>query len=78
MEIKVLGTGCSKCKTLLSTVEQAVSELGLDAKVIKVDDILQIVEYKVLGLPALVVDEKVLSAGVTLSKDEVKNYLTQN
>lgn len=77
MEIKVLGTGCSRCKTLLTTVEQVVSEIGLNATVTKVDDILKIMEYNVMGLPALVVDEKVLSTGKTLSKEEVKKLLTQ-
>lgn len=77
MEIKVLGTGCSRCKTLLTTVEQVVSEIGLGATITKVDDILKIMEYNVIGLPALVVDEKVLSTGKTLSKEEVKSLLTQ-
>lgn len=77
MEIKVLGTGCSRCKTLLSTVEQVVSEIGLNATITKVDDILKIMEYNVMGLPAMVVDEKVLSTGKTLSKEEVKKILTQ-
>lgn len=76
MEIKVLGTGCSRCKTLLSTIEQVVSEINLDATITKVDDILKIMEYNVMGLPALVVDEKVLSTGKTLSKEEVKQLLT--
>ncbi len=77
MEIKVLGTGCSRCKTLLTTVEQVVTEIGLNATITKVDDILKIMEYNVMGLPALVVDEKVLSTGKTLSKEEVKQLLTQ-
>lgn len=77
MEIKVLGTGCSRCKTLLTTVEQVVSEIDLNATITKVDDILKIMEYNVMGLPALVVDEKVLSTGKTLSKEEVKKLLTQ-
>lgn len=77
MEIKVLGTGCSRCKTLLATVEQVASEIGLNATITKVDDILKIMEYNVMGLPALVVDEKVLSTGKTLSKEEVKKLLTQ-
>ena len=77
MEIKVLGTGCPRCKTLLTTVEQVVSEIGINATITKVDDILKILEYNVMGLPALVVDEKVLSAGKTLSKEEIKKLLTQ-
>lgn len=77
MEIKVLGTGCANCKTLLSRVEQVVAELKLDATVIKVDDILKIIEYGVRGLPALVVDEKVLSTGKVLSKDEIEQLITQ-
>ncbi|MDF9830693.1 small redox-active disulfide protein 2 [Dysgonomonas sp. PFB1-18] len=77
MEIKVLGTGCANCKTLLSRVEQVVAELNSDATVTKVDDILKIIEYGVRGLPALVVDEKVLSTGKVLSKDEIEQLITQ-
>ena len=76
MEIKILGTGCPRCKTLYETTEQAIAELGLDATLVKEQDILKIIEYKVLGLPALVVDEKVVSAGVGLSLGEVKKLLT--
>ena len=76
MEIKILGTGCPRCKTLYETTEQAIAELGLDATLVKEQDILKIIEYKVLGLPALVVDEKVMSAGAGLSLGEVKKLLT--
>ncbi|WP_295915629.1 thioredoxin family protein [uncultured Alistipes sp.] len=76
MEIKILGTGCPRCKTLYETTEQAIAELGLDATLAKEQDILKIIEYKVLGLPALVVDEKVVSAGAGLSLGEVKKLLT--
>lgn len=76
MEIKVLGTGCPNCKTLYATVEKAVGELNLDAKLVKEQDILKIMEYNILGLPALVVDEKVLSVGKVLTLSEVKQLLT--
>lgn len=76
MEIKILGTGCPRCKTLYETTEQAIAELGLDATLVKEQDILKIIEYKVLGLPALVVDERVVSAGAGLSLGEVKKLLT--
>lgn len=75
MEIKVLGTGCANCKTLYATVEKAVAELELDATLIKEQDILKIMEYNILGLPALVVDEKVLSVGKVLNLAEVKQLL---
>ena len=49
MEIKILGTGCPRCKTLYETTEQAIAELGLDATLAKEQDILKIIEYKVSG-----------------------------
>ena len=76
MEIKILGTDCPRCKGLYETTERAIAELGLDATLAKDQDILKIIEYKTLGLPALVVDEKVVSAGVGLSLGEVKKLLS--
>ena len=73
MEIKVLGTGCSSCKALYETI----SELGCDATLIKEEDLLKIMEYNILGLPALVIDEKVVSAGKKLSLAEVKELITK-
>ena len=77
MEIKVLGTGCANCKALYATVEQAVKDLNLDATLLKEEDILKIMEYNVLSLPALVVDGKVVSAGKRLSLAEVKELIPQ-
>ena len=77
MEIKVLGTGCANCKALYATVEQAVKDLNLDATLLKEEDILKIMEYNILSLPALVIDGKVISAGKRLSLAEVKELITQ-
>ena len=77
MEIKVLGTGCPSCKALYEITQQAISELGCDVTLIKEEDILKIIEYNILGLPALVVDEKVVSAGKRLSLEEVKKLITK-
>ncbi|WP_024994770.1 thioredoxin family protein [Phocaeicola paurosaccharolyticus] len=77
MEIKVLGTGCPSCKALYETVKQAVEEIGSDASVIKEEDLLKIMNYNVLSLPALVIDEKVVSAGKKLSLNEVKKFINQ-
>lgn len=75
MEIKVLGTGCAGCKALFNTVLEAVSQLGLDAQVIKEEDLIKIMEYNVMSLPALVINEKVVSKGQRLSVEQVKNLL---
>ena len=63
MEIKVLGTGCAGCKALCETVRQAVAESGLDATVVKEEDIVKIMSYNVMNLPALVVDGSWPKAG---------------
>lgn len=77
MEIKVLGTGCTGCKALHETVKQAVAELGLDATVVKEEDIVKIMSYNVMTLPALVVDEQVVAKGRKLLLAEVKELLTK-
>ena len=76
MEIKVLGTGCAGCKALYATVEQTVKELGLTAEVIKEEDLIKIMEYNVMTLPALVVDGKVVAKG-KISAQDVKAILTK-
>lgn len=76
MEIKILGTGCPNCRALYATAEKAIAELDLkDVTLVKEEDILKIMEYNILGLPALVVDEKVLSVGKVLTLSEVKQLL---
>jgi small redox-active disulfide protein 2 len=75
MKIQVLGTGCAKCKQLTANAEKAVAELGLQASVEKVEDIREIMKFKVMTTPALVVDGQVRSAGKVLSPQEVKQHL---
>lgn len=75
MEIKVLGTGCAGCKALYDTVQEAVDKLGIDASVIKEEDLMKIMEYNVMTLPALVVDGKVVSKGKRLSVNQVIELL---
>jgi len=78
MEIKVLGTGCAKCKSLEKVTRKAVEELNLDATVTKVEDIQKIMEYAVMRTPALVINEKVVLSGQLPKVDEIKDLLTQN
>ena len=78
MEIKVLGTGCTKCKSLEKLTIHAVDELNLDATVEKVEDIQKIMEYAVMRTPALVINEKVVLSGQVPKIDELKAMLTNN
>ena len=77
MEIKVLGTGCAGCKVLHETVKQVVAELKLAATVVKEEDIVKIMSYDVMTLPALVVDGRVVAQGRKLSLAEVRGLLTK-
>ena len=77
MEIKILGTGCPSCRALYETVKQVVDESGIEATVIKEEDVLKIISYNILSLPALVIDEKIVSAGKKLSLAEVKAFITE-
>ncbi len=71
MRIQVLGTGCAKCKQLTANAEKAVAELGLGVPVEKVEDVREIMKFRVMATPALAVDGTVVSAGKLLAPAEV-------
>lgn len=75
MIIKVLGSGCKKCMKMEENVAEAIKELNLDAKIEKVEDFKEIMKYKVLTTPALVVDEVLLSSGKLLKTKEIIKLL---
>lgn len=77
MVVKVLGTGCAGCKALYENAKQAIAELGTDTTLIKEEDIMKIMDYNVMSLPALVVDEKVVTTGKRLTVAEVKEILSK-
>ena len=77
MEIKILGPGCSKCKTLEKLTREVVAQNGIDATVTKVEDIVEIMKYGVMTTPALVVDGRVEIKGRVPSADEIKFFLTK-
>ena len=76
MEIKILGTGCTKCKTLENLTREAVSELGITADIEKVEDIVRIMGYRVMQTPALVINGKVVLSGRVPSSKELKELLS--
>jgi small redox-active disulfide protein 2 len=77
MEIKILGPGCPKCRTLDKITREVVEKNGIDARITKVEDIMEIMKYGIMSTPALVVDEKVLVKGRVPSFDEIKQLLTK-
>jgi small redox-active disulfide protein 2 len=71
MEIKVLGTGCPNCKKTKAVVAEALKDLNVDVQVVEVQDIPSIMAYGVMSTPAIVIDEKVVSAGKVPAKSQV-------
>jgi small redox-active disulfide protein 2 len=77
MEIKILGSGCSKCQSTEKNVKEALAESGLDVKVDKVTDVMEITKYGVVITPAVVIDGKVKSVGKIPGTEEIKTWIEQ-
>jgi small redox-active disulfide protein 2 len=77
MDIKILGTGCPKCKTLEKLTREVVEQNGIEATISKVEDIMEIMNYGVMSTPALVVNGKVEIKGRVPSAEEIKQVLTK-
>ena len=75
MIIKVLGPGCTNCKTLERVTREAVDALGLDATIEKIEDYPTIMGYGVMSTPALVIDEKVVVSGRVPRPAELRELL---
>jgi len=75
VKIEVLGTGCAKCKSLAKNVEKAVQELGIQAEVVKVDSIQEIMDRGVMMTPALYIDGQSKAVGKAPSVEEIKKML---
>lgn len=75
MEIKVLGPGCTKCKSTYNIIEKVLKENDIDAKLTKVDDIMEMMNYNIMTSPAVVIDEVVKLKGKVPTESEVKELL---
>lgn len=69
--IKILGTGCPKCKSMTGVVSDVVKENNIDATIEKVEDIMEIMKFNVMSTPALVIDDVITIKGRIPSKSEV-------
>lgn len=76
MKIEVLGMGCPKCKMLYANAQRAVRESGVDAEIVKVEDIAEITGYGVMMTPALVIDGKIKASGKIPTPDEIKAWIS--
>jgi small redox-active disulfide protein 2 len=74
--IQILGPGCPKCKQLFANAEAAIHAAGVEARVEKVEKIVDIMKFGVMSTPALVVDGAVKSVGRVLSPDQIQQHLT--
>ncbi|MCK5538138.1 MAG: TM0996/MTH895 family glutaredoxin-like protein [Bacteroidales bacterium] len=76
MEVKILGTGCKNCKTLEARVRRVVETNAIEANIIKIEDIAEIMEYNIMATPGLLVDEKIVSKGRVPSEKEILEFLS--
>lgn len=75
MEIKVLGPGCARCKSTYNVIEKVLKENGIEAKLTKVDDIIEMMNYNIMTTPAVVIDEVVKMKGQVPTESDVKRFL---
>jgi small redox-active disulfide protein 2 len=77
MTIKILGTGCKKCQTLEQKVRDLVTKNNIDATVEKITEIQDIISYKIMMTPGLVINEKVRSSGIIPKDDQILTWLKE-
>ncbi|HVP21719.1 MAG TPA: thioredoxin family protein [Anaerolineaceae bacterium] len=73
--IKVLGSGCANCKKLEAVTRKVVESLGIEADIVHVTEMAEIMKYPILSTPGLVVEEKLVSAGRIPGEAEIAAWL---
>ena len=77
MEIKVLGSGCCRCKRTFDIVKQAIEEDNIEANIEYVTDIAKILDYNIMSMPAIVIDDKVVLNGQVPTAAQVRQILQE-
>lgn len=77
MKIEIMGTGCAKCKKLYQLATETVKEMGIQAEVVKVEDLQAMMDRGVMITPALFIDGEAVSAGRIPGKEELKRMMTE-
>jgi small redox-active disulfide protein 2 len=77
MEIKILGTGCAKCQRLEQLAREAAAEAGIQAEIVKVQDMEAIMAYPIINTPGLVVNEELKSSGQLPRKEQIVAWLKE-
>lgn len=75
MEIKVLGAGCAKCKATYAIIEKVVKAHNIDVSLVKVEDVMELLNYNIMTTPAVVIDKEVKLKGHVPTENEVKKIL---
>lgn len=78
MKITILGSGCSKCRALYATVESALKERNINADLAKEENIIEILKYGTVSLPAVAIDGKVIAQCGRLTKKDIDRILSEN
>lgn len=76
VDIKVLGPGCARCQAAEKNVKDAIKELGIDANVEKIEDVMKIAKFGVFATPAIVINGDVKCVGKVPTVEEVKKWIT--
>jgi small redox-active disulfide protein 2 len=75
--IKILGSGCSKCKVLAAKAQDLITRNNLSATVTKVEDIMEIMKYEIISTPGLVINEKVKSVGKVPTDEQLLAWINE-
>jgi len=74
--IKILGSGCANCKRVEQVAHKVITDMGIEAEVIKVTEYAEIMAYNIMSTPGLVINEKIVSTGRIPTPAEITTWLT--